>query len=353
MGVETARRTVRQAYVTPEEDVSGMGSDVSKRAAAGQKAPVLSIIIPTYNRCDVLQRVLKTLASQTGVPPDRLEVAVVDDASTDGTKDFLERFAERSPYSFRFASLEKNSGPARARNAAIEMSSGRIVLMLGDDIVPAPDLLERHLSWHREHPEPEGVLLGYVTWPEAVQPTAFMRWLEQGGRRFFFNYADASENQPLPSLFFYTCNISLKRRFLEKTRLFDETFPFASHEDLELGKRLSQKGMRLVYDGNAVGYHWHFLTVEGICRRVYLMGYSAHLYWEKVEETDPVWKKNLRFLLVSLCSKPFSIALWKRLRTKNYWTDQIYPLHWRMLLHLSFFLGMADSHKGKRPRIFT
>lgn len=50
--------------------------------------PVLSVLIPTYNRREIVARCLKSLAEQT-LPPEQYEVIVIDDGSTDGTDEML------------------------------------------------------------------------------------------------------------------------------------------------------------------------------------------------------------------------------------------------------------------------
>jgi GT2 family glycosyltransferase len=180
-----------------------------------------------------------------------------------------------------------------------------------------------------------------------MNPSSFMRWLERGGRKFYFNYAALEPHRRASTLFFYTCNVSVKRSLMEKSGWFDESFPFASHEDLELGDRLAKKGMRLIYDPDVIGYHWHYLSAGGIARRVYLMGYSAHLYWQKTGRNDTWVKNSIRSLFTAVCSNPTLFGFWTVLRKKHYSRDKSYPLHWRLLLFLGFFIGLSDAERGK------
>jgi glycosyltransferase involved in cell wall biosynthesis len=315
---------------------------------------ILSIVMPTYNRRDILRHVLDSIEFQSGVELDQIEVIVVNDGSSDDTKQFLSDYSLQARYPFRHKSFDENSGPAKARNAAIEMSSGNIVLMLGDDIVPEKDLLCRHLSWHKAHPAMEDALLGYVTWPDEINPTPFMRWLETGGRQYFFNYAAAQEGQPLEPIFFYTCNISLKRAFLVRTELFDESFPYASHEDLELGSRLFALGMRLYLDREAVGYHWHPLDLKGIVRRMYLMGHSTFLFWQKAPDRAQLIRKVLRPFLRSAASViPVASIIQRLLHADDKKRqEKITPFRWHVLLALAFWRGVSDGRKGSSPNTF-
>lgn len=252
------------------------------------------------------------------------EVIIVDDGSDDNTPEVLKQFAEQTSLRLSYALLKKNGGPARARNIGLSMIRGKAVFITGDDIEPSETLVGRHLQFHREHPTTQDALLGYVSFPDALQPNVFMRWLATDGKAYFFNYADLTPGKEAGPIFFYTCNVSVKTALLEQSGWFDESFAYASHEDLELGYRLAEQGMRLMYDPAAEGLHWHMLTVPGITRRVYLMGYSARLFWSKVNQQDGLLKRGLRRLLALFCSAPWGIWGWNWLRRQEYSAQRIY-----------------------------
>lgn len=312
--------------------------------------PELSILLPTYNRPDALHRTLRALEKQT-VNMGRCEVIVVDDGSTDSTARVLDQFVEQTCLSCFYALLKENGGPARARNIGLTECRGQAILILGDDIEPSLDLVEKHLQFHQLNPEPECALLGFVSFPKELSVNPFMEWLETDGRKYFFNYVALKAGQTVDPLFFYTCNVSVKASLLQKSGWFDESFPYASHEDLELGYRLADKGMRLVYDPSAKGYHWHILTINGIARRTYLMGHSANIFWQKVGDTGSVPRRVVRRMLSRLCSLSIMVHLWDRLREKEYSETKSYPGQWQVLLFLGFFIGLSDSYRNRKIRV--
>ena len=312
--------------------------------------PELSILIPTYNRSKTLQRTLEALEKQ-GVDFRRYEIVVVDDGSTDDSAGILSSFAEKTDSRFFYAILKENGGPAKARNIGLALCKGSVILNLGDDIEPSASMVKQHLDWHLSNPDEGDALLGRVTFPDELKADPFMHWLEHGGRKYFFNYAELEPHQPAGPIFFYTCNVSLKASLLAKSGWFDESFAFASHEDLELGYRLADKGMRLVFDPEVLGCHWHRLTIDGIARRVYLMGYSAFLFWEKVGMRDSALRQAVRKIIAFSCSMPPGILFWNKLRAKKYSKEESYPLSWHILLFISFFLGLSDADNGRPVRI--
>lgn len=105
-----------------------------------ESLPRLSVIIPTYNRRDVLQHALDSVRAQT-VAVD--EIIVVDDASTDGTVEFLR---ETQP-DVVVTRMTKRSGAAAARNAGIAVAAGSYLAFLDSDdrFLPAKLEVQLHL----------------------------------------------------------------------------------------------------------------------------------------------------------------------------------------------------------------
>src|SRR5437870_3155560 len=108
-----------------------------------------SVLICTYNRAELLRLTLESLCAQS-LPRDRFEVVVVDDGSTDLTPGIVDRFTGR--LRIRYA-CQRNSGLAAARNHALFLAQGPIVVLQDDDDIAAPRLLEEHLRTHRQYPE--------------------------------------------------------------------------------------------------------------------------------------------------------------------------------------------------------
>lgn len=250
----------------------GGGTDVDR--------PKLSVVIPTYNRGSLLIDCLEALSRQTCHPSD-YEVLVVDDGSTEHLPDEVYDPKYWAPVAVRCVRQEKNGGPAGARNLGILKAQGEIVLFTGDDIQPHPDLINQHLTMHQENPDPAVAVLGQVKWSEHLKLTSVMRSLERGLQ---FGYPYIADPLNAGFRFFYTSNLSLRRDFLLAYGLFDDTFPYASWEDIELGYRLEERGLRIHYNPDAVAYHNHPTILESFCVRQYRSGQMALLFGLKHPE---------------------------------------------------------------------
>lgn len=315
--------------------------------SSSSELPQLDILIPTHNRCEVMAHALDLWARQPEVRSGRARLVVVDDGSIDGTPTMLE--AESQQNRIPRLTLLRNEipkGPASARNIGIQALIAPHVFITGDDIFPPRNFLSRLLDWIEDHPEPEAAVLGPVQWPRRLYPTRFMKWLEGKGQNFFFHYEELSTEQPIPSEYFYTCNVTVNTKRLQDSGGFDEQFPYASHEDLELGYRLGQQGMQLWYNPSLCAYHWHPLTLQQAADRVERMGRSAEGYWKVANDKPPFWKKVGRRVLTGVGALPGVRACKSLIIQRVSHPDKDYPLGWFVLMHLCFWIGCADGVPG-------
>jgi len=266
--------------------------------------PLFSIIIPTHNRLRTLSRVLRSLEAQAGAPP--FEVILADDGSTDATPREIPKL--QFPFPFTYLPLPKG-GPARARNAGVMAANGVIVAFFGDDTLLDPQCLAQHECMHDLHGHATAVL-GRVDWAPELHVTRFMRYINEYGLQF--GYAVIPDPEHVPFNFFYTSNISLPRHCLEEAGGFDETFPFAAWEDVELAYRLQRKGqMRMVYTPRALALHDHPTTIASFLERQERSGSSAAVFLAKHVEMEGFLGVPLARALPE--DKPFALRIKTRL----------------------------------------
>jgi GT2 family glycosyltransferase len=212
----------------------------------GLGVPDLSVVVPTYNRREGIERLLRALEAQT-LSAEHFEVVAVNDGSTDGTAEMLA--ALKPPYRLRV--LEQvNAGPAAARNAGLHHAEGRLIVFLDDDVVPDSELLESHVAAQGD--ADDLVVVGPMYPPTDWPRSTWVRWEE---RQLLKQY-DAM-NRGLYACTprqFYTGNASVPRALLLRAGGFDPRFKRA--EDVELAFRLWAMGARFHFEASAEVLHY-------------------------------------------------------------------------------------------------
>lgn len=203
----------------------------------------LSVVIPTYNGADRLLRCLDSLSRQT-LAADSYETIVVVDGSTDNTAQTLAQL--NTP--FRLVVIEqRNQGPGAARNAGITAAQATYCVFLDDDIIAHPQLLAEHLRVQRAG----AAVVGLGAIPTVVPSRA--GWLA----RRFAEYSNdhraklARGVRPAGWRDCYSGNMSIARADFLSIGGF--ATDMRRGEDVELGYRLSERGLSFVYIPGAVG----------------------------------------------------------------------------------------------------
>jgi glycosyltransferase involved in cell wall biosynthesis len=225
--------------------------------------PTFSVIFPTYNRCDIVERTIRTLLDQD-YPPERVEIIVVDN-SNDETPAMVERLARESQAQggpvVRLLWVDERL-PAVKRNLGLNIASGDLVMFVNDDIWFEPDTLAEHAKSHESYGEPVAVL-GHCFQSPEMPRTPFIEFYEPFAYHLIADRAD----EPVPYWFFWSMHISAPRRvMLERNLLFHEDWAHIGHEDMELGWRWTRAGLPIIYNPRARGAHFHPHTVQSACK---------------------------------------------------------------------------------------
>lgn len=252
------------------------------RPKTPQSRPRYSVVIPTYDRLDVLPEVLAALGAQEGLggdAPPSFEVVVVDDGSTDGTWLWLE--AHRCDFGVPIRIFrQENAGPAQARNWGVTRAQGDRLAFLGDDTVPSTGWLARHDHAYRQRLDELGegeslAVIGYTRWHRRMRLNPFLRYINEYGLQF--GYALIDDADDVPFNFLYTSNLTLPRQSLVE-QPFHLDFPYPAWEDIELSYRLTRGGLRIVYEPQAVVQHDHPTDLDRFMSRQEKAGYSAVVF---------------------------------------------------------------------------
>src|SRR5579883_3100104 len=127
----------------------------------------VSVVIPTYNRVELLPRAIECLMHQDGNID--YEVIYVVDGATDGTKEYLEEIASRNSDLLKVFYISPSGGASAPRNVGIRHATGNILIILDDDFIPDPDLIRHHWQFHQDKPAPEIAGLGEAYVPDEIR----------------------------------------------------------------------------------------------------------------------------------------------------------------------------------------
>jgi GT2 family glycosyltransferase len=230
-----------------------------------------SIIVPTFNRRALLQRLLARL-EEAHVGGQPFEVVVAVDGATDGTGEMLE--ALRTRYPLRILHGE-NRGPAAARNRAMKAATGEVLIFLDDDVQPVDGMIERHLAIHRR--DARAAVIGPMVAPSDAGMPPWLAW-EAATIQRQYEMFDSGFFGPT-ALHFYTGNASVRREPALSAGGFDERFRRV--EDVEFAYRLASQGIHFYFAPEAKVVHEPDRTLAGWLRMAHEYGRHAVLLERK------------------------------------------------------------------------
>jgi len=186
-------------------------------------AILVSVVVPTYHRPDLLERCLKALANQH-FPRDSYEIIVCDDACSDATRQQVDQWqrAQHDMPAIRYLAVVGSRGPAGARNMGWRSARGSIIAFTDDDTIPAPDWLGQGVQAMTAS---VAAVTGVTEMPLPDPPSDYER--------------DAAG---LTRSAFITANCFVRRSALEAVGGFDTRYTMAWREDSDLHFALLDRG---------------------------------------------------------------------------------------------------------------
>lgn len=230
--------------------------------SAPESHPLLSVVIPTYNRGALLSRTLETLVRQS-LPASAVEVVVSDDGSSDETFETVRSFESRLRIRY-VHQPDQGFRVAAARNNGARVARAPILVFLDTGVLAGPGFAEAHLAAHEgtgSGTRPGRAVMGYTygynpfdPYPgldellSAHAPEEVRRKLKDDPKfwdkrhRQFVGFDFDLTEMSTPWSLFWTMNVSVRTADFWDAGGFDESFNSWGGEDVELGWRLSELG---------------------------------------------------------------------------------------------------------------
>ncbi len=233
-----------------------------------------SIIIPSYNRADELAELFETI-EKLNFPPDRFEVVVADDGSTDSTPQFIEQAVSRFSFQLGYFTQHKK-GPGAARNLGMEKAKGDFFIFIDSDVLLPEDWLKNiDESLQQEQADafggPDTYLDSFSPLLKAINYT-MTSFITTGGLR-------GKKGKKLAKYYPRSFNMGLSKKLWKKIGGFHPRF---YGEDIEFSHRIINSGARVIFIESAFLYHKRRTNLTKFFRQVYRMG-SARIFLYKID----------------------------------------------------------------------
>ncbi|MCL4454568.1 MAG: glycosyltransferase [Deinococcus sp.] len=246
---------------------------------------MISVIVPTHNRREMLEKKLRTLEEQ----PGEFETIVVADGCTDDTLRFLEDY--HPPYSLQVLQTE-GRGAAFARNRGAEAAKGEILLFSDDDVVPGAGWVAAH---QQAHASPRAVAVGRLLLPSKLRNCG-------------------AAELPGPLVFWWNItgnNTSLPKTLFDQVGGYDESFSGYGGEDPDLGYRLIKSGARLVFVRRAEAIHEAWDYPCQALKKARKAGEAHMRVWRKHGDPRIAWALGVHpaVLVLKMATLPWTKGL--------------------------------------------
>ena len=257
-------------------EIEGKGNDYSfleaKAMASNPDIPV-SIILPVYNRIDMLRRTMAMLTHQT-YPLELIEVIIADDGSSDHPEQLIVEFEDYFDVNYV---RQKDLGYrlSHVRNLGVRAAKHNNIIILDCDMAPVPNLVELFAKWlaldekllligHRRYVDANDVPIDEVLKspsvmlelsPVATKNAVMKQSPSKDWREAIYSETNNLKSSPHPFRASSCGNVGFHRRIFSDAGSFDESFTAWGAEDNEFGYRVMNAGYYFIPVLDALGLH--------------------------------------------------------------------------------------------------
>ncbi|WP_448702978.1 glycosyltransferase family 2 protein [Mucilaginibacter sp. AW1-3] len=273
---------------------------------------LISIIVPTCNRNDLLVECLDRLAPEKQQAGVEYELIVTDDSKDNRAKSLIEK-----EYTWARWVEGPKSGPAANRNNGAKMAKGQWLLFIDDDCLPDADVLKEYYKAIQQNPDVL-VFEGCITVDRPQES--------------FIEESPVNETGG----FLWACNFLIDAKlFLSDLKGFDEDFPYAAMEDVDLDYRLKKKQIKVLFVKSAFVIHPWRMQQKVVS--ITMKRFKSLLYYlEKHPEMSK--KLSTRYFLHMVYNA--TVALFKdawRYRFRGFWGRVVFIwLHFYFAIYFIF-----------------
>lgn len=283
-----------------------------------QDNPLVSVIMPAYNAAEHIAEAIESVLIQNY---RNFELIIIDDGSTDNTKDIVAGFKDDKIKYF----YKDNGGPSGARNLAISKAVGQYIMPLDADDMMTPDFIARHLMEFEKHPEADLVYCDVLLIDDGGNPLRIMEKPEYRDRRHLIRDLFRMGHPVLPF------RLGIRRSVFDKIGFYDEDLLVS--EDYDMMRRFIKAGLRA-----------HHLSEPLHLRRMHAGSLSKNNLSQKAKCHFEVVR---RFTDTFTYDELFPDVAWNEI------TPERRPLHAKCLVAATY-LAVGQAHvTANSPPVYT
>lgn len=237
-----------------------------------EELPSVSVVVPVFNGEKNIGECIKSLL-ELDYPKERLKIIIVDNNSTDSTKEIIKR------YSVKYL-LEKRRGSYNARNTGIKKATGEIIAFTDSDCIVGKDWITNLIRGFSD--EKVGGVGGRII---AFEPRTIVE-------QYSANHIDSLNQEMFVPEFIVTANAAYRHDLLKKVGYFEGSL--SSGGDVDMGWKVNDLGYRILYEKDAGVYHKHRTTLIGLFKQFFKYG-EGHVKLFKIKKQRK--KINKRYLI--------------------------------------------------------
>lgn len=291
------------------------------------KCPLVSIVIPTYNRIECLKTSIPSILETNY---SNYEIILIDNGSSDGSAEFIKTNFPQ----VKIIRSSNNLGSAGGYNLGILKAKGKYVATLNDDIEVDPDWLRPLVNIMEKYPDVVGVDSKYLDYYDRSRfdtSAGAGRYIDFTGNPILRGRGKEDKGQYDETARIFTCCTVFRREVFNEIGLFDRDF-FYGYEDVDLSWRINLRGYRILYVPSSRIYHKVSLgggsTIDGKER------FRSGFYFLNKKNKLLIILKNysgktlLRVLPLALIEHLGYIIYWSFKRDKQYSFESCTALLW-------------------------
>ena len=258
-----------------------------------------TVVVVTYNRASILTHCVEKLLKQSA---DYYEIIVIDDGSTDFTRDIMGKIADKR---FRYFRNEEKKGQPYARNRGIKNSKGDIIIFVDSDVLVGENFVRDHINLQKKREKL--IVQGMVRHIHKIDDYGKANWKIDG----------------LCLAGLITQNVSVKKKHLVEVGGFDESFGNTmGYMDVEIGRRLKKDfALKTVYAYRSC-LAWHFdgyeteEKIRSIMKKTYERGKNVVRFSRKFGKS--VAARHVKKSYASFITKIFGTEQWAEKKGLKY-----------------------------------